>query len=85
MTRGALGSAVSWPGAAVALSSPLVNTLVQPSTKSFAYSTTQYINALLHFNLNHQHQVHQALPVPQLLQNNQPRYPNNLMETRTLQ
>ncbi|XP_026739386.1 predicted GPI-anchored protein 58 [Trichoplusia ni] len=41
----AAGSAIAWPGA-IAVSSPLVKTVIPGHTKTTAYSTTQYINAV---------------------------------------
>ncbi|KAJ8735633.1 hypothetical protein PYW07_007253 [Mythimna separata] len=41
----AAGGAVSWPGA-LTVSSPLLKTFIPGQTKTTAYSTTQYINAV---------------------------------------
>ncbi|XP_035455593.2 uncharacterized protein LOC118279863 [Spodoptera frugiperda] len=41
----AAGGSVAWPGA-IAVSSPLLKTIIPGETKTTAYSTTQYINAV---------------------------------------
>uniref|UniRef100_A0A2A4K2E9 DUF4794 domain-containing protein n=1 Tax=Heliothis virescens TaxID=7102 RepID=A0A2A4K2E9_HELVI len=41
----AAGGAIAWPGA-IAVSSPLLKTILPGQTKTTAYSTTQYINAV---------------------------------------